>query len=326
MEKNEFVEDLIEGKDVDSEFAIKEKVPPKEYANGWFFRLIVGDKTGKIPLVYWGGHEEDYVRKLFQSFHGGDIIRVKGSISSFKGEKQISINEEEFHKIEKLKKEDYKIEDFIKTSEKDPEEMFEELLKLARTIDDDHLFDLVKSFLKDEVFVNRFKKAPYSKRYSYNYLGGLLEHTLIETQLADKVSDIYPKLNRDLLVAAAILHDFGKVDEYETTTSIELTSEAQLVGHTMICERMIRKKVEKIEKFPKDLALKLYHIILSHHGDYEWGSPRSPRLEEAVALHHIDLLAVRMSGFLQAKDELEPEDEEMIYVSKEGIKRPIFNR
>lgn len=326
MGKKVYVEDLMEGDKVEGEFAIKEKVPPKEYANGWYFRLVVGDKTGKIPLIYWGGHEEEFVKKLFESFNPGDVIYAKGNVSSFKGEKQISINEEEFHKIDKVKKEDYDADNFVPSSDKDSEEMFEELLRLARTIENENLFELVKSFLRDEDFVERFKKAPYSKKYSYNYLGGLLEHTLIETKLADNISDIYFEIDRDLLVAAAILHDFGKIEEYDTKTSIELTSEAQLVGHTVICERMVRRKIDEMENFPEGLALKLYHIILSHHGDYEWGSPRSPRLEEAVALHHIDLLTVRMSGFLQAKEEVSPEDEEMIYVSKEGVQRPIFNR
>jgi len=326
LKKETYVEDLVEGKDVNDRFAIKEKSPPKEYAKGWYFRLVVGDKTGKIPLVYWGGHEEKFVRKFYESLKTGDVVNVNGTVSSYRGELQISINEEELHNIEKAGGEDYDPEEFIPSSPRDTEEMFTELLRLARTIDDENLYKVVASFLKDEDFVKKFKKAPYSKRYNHNYIGGLLEHTLIESQIADNLADIYPELNRDLLLSSAILHDLGKVKEYETHTSIELTNEAQLVGHTVLCERMVKDRIEEITDFPEEIALKLSHIILSHHGDYEWGSPRSPRLEEAVALHHIDLLVVRMSGFLQAKEEFQSEDEEMIYVSKEGVKRPIFNR
>lgn len=326
MEKETYVEELIEGKEVNDRFAIKEKTPPREYSSGWYFRLIVGDKTGKIPLVYWGGHEERFVRKLYESLSNGEVIEIRGAVSSYKGELQISINEEDLHGIDKVGCEDYDPQEYVPTTERDIEGMFTELLRLARTIDDDHLFGLVSSFLRDESFVEKFKKAPYSKRYSYSYIGGLLELTLVESQIAENVAGIYDGLDRDLLLSSAILHDLGKVKEYETRTSIEMTTEAQLMGHTVICERMVRDRVKEMEDFPEDLALKLSHIILSHHGDYEWGSPRSPRIEEAVALHHIDLLVVRMSGFIQAKEELKSEDEEMIYVSKEGVQRPIFNR
>ncbi|MBS3790152.1 MAG: HD domain-containing protein [Candidatus Thermoplasmatota archaeon] len=326
MEKETYVEDLVEGDEVNDRFAIKEKSPPKEYAKGWYFRLVVGDKTGKIPLVYWGGHEEKFVRKLYESLKAGEVVNINGIVSSYRGEIQISINEEELHGIEKSVCEDYDSDEFIPSSPRDIEEMFTELLRLARTIDEENLYEVVSSFLRDEDFVKKFKKAPYSKKYNHNYIGGLLEHTLIESQIADNLADIYPELDRDLLLSSAILHDMGKVKEYETDTSIELTNEAQLMGHTVICERMVKDRTDDIPDFPEELALELSHIILSHHGDYEWGSPRSPRLEEAVALHHIDLLAVRMSGFLQAKEEFQSEDEEMIYVSKEGVKRPIFNR
>lgn len=328
MKKKRYVEDLTEGDEVRDRFAVKEKTPPKEYSKGYYFRLMVGDRTGKIPLVYWGGSEERMVRRTYESIKSGDVIEVKGVVSSYKGEIQISINEEDLHDIDRVRPGDYEVERYIVSSDRDIEDMFTELLKLARTIENDNLYELVSSFLKDEEFVEDFKRAPYSKRYNHNYLGGLLEHTLAETRLADSIADIYTELNRDLLITSAIIHDFGKIREYNTTTSIELTTEAQLVGHTVICERMIKEKVDEIPDFPEDLAMRLSHIVLSHHGDYEWGSPRSPRTEEAVALHHIDLLEVRLSGFIQAKEELqsEPEDEEMIYVSKEGVKRPIFNR
>ncbi len=326
MKKSTYVEELKEGKEIKDKFAVKEKMSPKEYSKGWYFKLVVGDKTGKIPLIYWGGAEEDVIRSVYRGIKVGDVIEINGLVSSYKGELQISINEQEMHGIYKLEEEEYDPEDYMPRSEKDIDGMFAELLDLAKSIQNEDLYELIASFLKDGEFVKAFKRAPYSKRYNNNYIGGLLEHTLSDTQMAEKVAEMYEQVDRDLLVASAIIHDFGKIAEYETTTSIELTREAQLVGHTVMCERMISDRVKEMDDFPEELALKLKHIVLSHHGDYEWGSPRSPRLEEAVALHHIDLLNVRLSGFIQAKEELEPDDEEMIYVSKEGVKRPIFNR
>ena len=326
MKKSTYVEDLKEGKEIKDKFAVKEKLSPKEYSKGWYFKLIVGDKTGKIPLVYWGGSEEDVIRSVYRGMEVGDVIEINGLVTSYRGELQIAINEQEMHGIYRLEKEEYDPEDYMPRSNKNIDAMFAELLDLAKSIEDEKLFELVKSFLKDSDFVKAFKRAPYSKRYNNNYIGGLLEHTLDDTKLSEKVAEMYEQIDRDMLIASAIMHDFGKVAEYETTTSIELTREAQLVGHTVMCERMVSDRIKEIVDFPEELELKLKHIILSHHGDYEWGSPRSPRLEEAVALHHIDLLNVRLSGFIQAKEELEPDDEEMIYVSKEGVKRPIFNR
>ncbi len=326
LKKSTYVEDLVEGKDVTEKFAIKDKEPMKEYSNGWFFKLLLGDRTGRISLIYWGGTDREEVEALHESLEPGDVVEVKGIVSSYKGDPQITINEEDFHSIMKVNEDGYDVEDYIPKTERDIDQMYSELKTLADSLEEEHLSKLVDSFLEDESFVESLKETPYSKNYNNNYVGGLLEHVLRVSRLADDVSTTYPELDRDLLLSGAILHDMGKVSEYETETSIQLTQEAQLVGHTVLCRRMIEEKINEIDDFPNDLALELSHIILSHHGDYEWGSPRSPRMEEAVALHHIDLLEVRMSGFLQAKEELESEDQEMVYVSKEGVKRPVLNR
>ncbi len=326
LKKSTYVESLVEGEDITEKFAVKDKDPVKEYSNGWFFKLMLGDRTGKISLVYWGGTDRSEVEALHESLEQGDVVEVKGIVSSYKGNPQITINEEDFHSINKVNEDGYRVEDYIPETEEDIDQMLEELRNLAESLEDENLSELVNSFLKDDDFVESLKETPYSKNYNNNYVGGLLEHVLRVSKLADDVSTMYPELNRDLLLSGAILHDMGKISEYETETSIRLTQEAQLVGHTVLCRRMIEEKMDNMEEFPDELALELSHLILSHHGDYEWGSPRSPRMEEAVALHHIDLLEVRMSGFLQAKDELEGEDQEMVYVSKEGVQRPILNR
>lgn len=320
------MENLIEGKEIEDNFAVREKEPPREYTGGWFFRLIVGDKTGNIPLVYWGEDEREPVESKYKSIKVGDVVEIKGVVSRYHGKLQISINMDHFHSIRKIDEEYYDVEDYLKTSKRDIDDMLSELLRISKTIENEHLKNLLNLFFEDDDFVESFKKCPYSKKYNNNFIGGLLEHTLNDTKMADFVSRLYSQLDRDLLVTAAIVHDFGKVREYETTTSIELTTESRLIGHTVMCEQLIREKVNELPSFPKDLTIKLSHVILSHHGDYEWGSARSPRMEEAVALHHIDLMDVRLSGFIQAKEELPEEDEEMIYVSKEGVQRPIFTQ
>ncbi len=324
MEKKTYVEDLIEGREINEKFAVRSKIPPKEYTRGWFFRLTVGDSTGDISLVYWGGTEKEIIQSLYEELSVGDVVEVNGIVSSYKGDLQLSLNQENFHRVTVLDEDDYDTADFMPVTKRDIDEMFAEIESFSESISDEYLAGLVKSFLDDEVFVSAFKKSPYSMRYSNNYIGGLLEHTLDDVKMCAQVCDVFRELNRDLMITAGIVHDFGKIHEYETTTSIDLTREASLIGHTVLCERIIRDKIEEIPGFPEELSLKLSHIVLSHHGDYEWGSARSPRMEEAVALHHIDLLNVRLRGFIQAKEELGDDDQEMIYVSKEGVKRPIF--
>lgn len=288
--------------------------------------LTVGDRTGELPVYFWGGHDKEQVDSIFDSLKVGDILRITGKVSRYKGDLRISVNPEQYEGIKKASKDDFDPSDFIPTSKRDTDEMFKNLIEYVETIDDSNLSELVMSFLDDEEFVDAFKRSPYSKGYSYSYLGGLLEHTLDDVEMADAVSRTYPELDRNLLLAAAVVHDFGKVHEYVYEAAIDHTTDAMMIGHTVLCERIIRDRIEEIPGFPEETARKLYHIILSHHGDYEWGSARSPRLEEAVALHHIDLLNVRMRGFLQAKEELGEDDEEMVYVTRKGIERPIFTR
>ena len=324
VKKKMYVEDLVEGREVKDKFAVRSKIPPKEYTRGWYFRLMIGDRTGDISLVYWGGPEEKAVRSKYERLKVGDVLEVTGMVSSYKGHLQITLNEEHFHGLVVLEDDDYDPEDYMPVTSKNIDQMAAELFTYAESIENEELCKLVSIFLDDEDFMSAFKRAPYSKTFCNNYIGGLLEHTLDDVKMCAYTCQVYPELDRDLLITAAILHDLGKVYEYETTTSIELTREANLIGHTVICERVIRDKIGTIPGFSEDLSLKLSHIILSHHGDYEWGSARSPRMEEAVALHHVDLLNVRLRGFIQAKEELSEEDAEMIYVSKDGVQRPIF--
>lgn len=326
MEKGTYVEELVEGREVEDIFAIKERSPPKEYSKGWFFRLVVGDRTGSVSLIYWGGPEKEKIQAIYEDYKIGDVVRVSGLVSSYKGKLQVTINEEDFHGLKKIEEGEYDSSDFIAHSKHDVDQMFSELLDHTCKIEDENMSKLVYSFLEDEDFVRSFKKSPYSKRYNNNYIGGLLEHTLDNVKTADSVSRQYPELNRDLMITGATLLDFGKVNEYEVTAAIELTTDSRLIGHTVLCERIIRDRIEELPGFPKELAVKISHIVLSHHGDYEWGSARSPRMEEAVALHHIDLLNARLNGFIQAKEDLDEEDQEMVYVSKEGVQRPVFTR
>jgi len=170
------------------------------------------------------------------------------------------------------------------------------LRELLRKIESLEIKSLIDRFLSDSSFVHLFKRAPAAKNFHHSTLGGLLEHTLSVCRLALLVAEHYPELNRDLLLAGAFLHDIGKVRELGVATSIDYTDEGRLVGHLSLGVSMVDEKLAAMKDFPEEIALRLKHLILSHHGEYEFGSPKKPAFLEAFALHLIDDLDAKMNG------------------------------
>ncbi|HUU39763.1 MAG TPA: HD domain-containing protein, partial [Desulfatiglandales bacterium] len=155
---------------------------------------------------------------------------------------------------------------------------------------------LIDSFLSDHDFVSQFKKAPAAKYFHHSYIGGLLEHTLVASQMAIMVADLYPDLDRDLLLSGAILHDIGKIHELSYEINIEYTDKGRLLGHITLGVLMLEEKLKLQKNFPPELALCLKHLILSHHGEFDLGSPKRPKFPEAFALHLIDDLDAKIIG------------------------------
>jgi 3'-5' exoribonuclease len=174
--------------------------------------------------------------------------------------------------------------------------MFSELKNLARRIKSHHLRTLLESFLTDHRFTSQFKKAPAAKYFHHGYLGGLLEHTLSVSQMAMKVAEHYPDLDGDILLAGAILHDIGKIDELEFTLGIEYSDRGRLLGHIVLGVLMLEEKLKAMKDFPSELATRLKHLILSHHGEFDFGSPKRPKFLEAFALHLIDDMDAKING------------------------------
>jgi 3'-5' exoribonuclease len=170
------------------------------------------------------------------------------------------------------------------------------LREVLRKIDNPQIKSLVDRFLNDPSFVQLFKKAPAAKNFHHSTVGGLLEHTLSVCRLALLVAEHYPELNRDLLLAGAFLHDIGKVRELGIDASIDYTDEGRLIGHLSLGVSMVDEKLAAMKDFPEEISLRLKHLILSHHGEYEFGSPKKPAFLEAFALHLIDDLDAKMNG------------------------------
>jgi 3'-5' exoribonuclease len=317
--------DYIEGK-----LAIRSKEGPgeglRDYSNkpGRFFIIRVGNSSGDITLKYWGGKNSDAASKLFSKLGVGDIVDIRGKCTndSYSKELVISVNEEgkygaPVEYIKKVKLDDYKAEDYMPAlSQNTIDKLFSELIGVIKSVENPHLKALLQGFFEDEEFSILFKKTPAAKRHHHNYLGGLLEHTLNVTKLSNTLCSLYP-LDRDLLITGAMLHDLGKTREYSIKASTDITNEGRFIGHLSLTVQMVNKEIEKQTDFPEEVRLKVMHMILSHHGELEKGSPKEPSFPEAMALFHADYMDAFVKNTIQ---ELE-DDEEEDWIYSRSLKR-----
>jgi len=330
--KEQYIENLREGDIVSDFFAVKIKKPPRAYKRGTWFSLIVNDKTGEIDVRFWGGENKDRVKRLYDSFQIGEVIQIrKGSVEIYEEKPQISINENTGG-LRRCSPQEYDVSDFIPSLE---EERINELIDVIKEeikgIENPQLKKLLDLFFNDKEFVEKFSHSPSAMTHHHNYIGGNLEHTVGVIRLCNNIFEMYPGINRDLVITGAILHDVGKLKEYATTAAIDKTSEGNFIGHIVMGDRWVREKItilkDKGEEFDKDLENKLCHILLSHHGRYEFGSPRMPKLIEAIVVHQADLMDSQVKNFIQKIEEgRKNSDDEwgFIWDSDAGMKRPMY--
>lgn len=301
------IKKLEHGKEIRGRFAVKSKDKRneglKDYRDfpGKFFSIKIGNKTGEMPLKFWGKKEEssDVVEKIYHAIEVGDIIEVCGSVKNDPYDKCIAIHiderkyDENLHYIRKLSEDEIRsidFSEFITSLETEKiESMFNEVIEIIKKMKNEKLKELLKLFFLDKTFALKFKLHPAAKKNHHAYIGGLLEHSLNVAKLCMKMSEFY-ELDRDLLIASALLHDIGKLREYEITKgAIDRSEEGMLIGHVVIGKEEVKKRIESIKNFPEDLELKILHMILSHHGELEYGSPVKPGFAEAMALYFCDL-------------------------------------
>lgn len=316
--KRQFVRNVALGDEVDDVFSVKYKKPPRRYANGLMFEVRVADRTGEITAKFWGPADEASVRKIYDAFKAGDVIRVKGQAATYRDVMEISVNAESGGLVKPVLAAEYRYDDFVGSSEKDPDQMMTQLNSYVKKVENPHLQRLLSSFFSDEEFVDKFKRAPASISIHANWIGGLLEHTLNVTSICDFLTKRYPKLDRDLLLSGAVLHDIGKVIEYSVTTNIDESTDGMLRGHIVAGAEMITKTCEKIPDFPENLKLKMAHMILSHHGKPEQGSPKRPQFPEAAVVNLADDMDAQIEQYIRAKEEAQTEDH-WIYNKRLGL-------
>lgn len=284
MEKHLWVKDIKEDDIVNDLYLVKAKRLGQTKNGASFLSLTLSDKTGSIEARVWENAD-----KLAALFKEGDIIEINGKAGSYRNQIQLTLKD-----LAPSKEDNPSI--FLESTPYDISGMLKELKGIVKSIENSDLRNLINSFLSDHGFVEKFKEAPAAKNFHHGYIGGLLEHTLSVCRLAGHVHKHYPELDRDLLVAGAFLHDIGKVREFTFDRNIEYSDEGRLIGHLVLGVSMIEEKLAGLKKFPAETSLSLKHMILSHHGEYEFGSPRRPKFLEAFVLHFIDDLDAKMNG------------------------------
>jgi 3'-5' exoribonuclease len=284
-----YVNDIKENDQVDSLFLVKEKSSGITKTGNTYLKLKLVDRSGEMEGRVWTS-----VETFAEFFEKDDFVRVMGKAVSFQEHLQLNITH-----IGRVGEEEILFSDFFPMAEKDVDEMFQALLDISRQIKNPHLTRLLQLFWEDEPFMKSFKMAPASKWLHHNYLGGLLEHTLSLAQLALKNACHYNGLNLDLLLTCSILHDLGKVDELSYQRSFDYSDEGRLLGHIILGIEKVEDKIRQLPDFPKDLSTLLKHLLLSHHGQYAWGSPKRPMTLEAIMLHYLDDMDAKINGIQQ---------------------------
>ncbi len=284
------IEDLKTGDQVKQIFLLRSKTLRTSRNNSLYMQLELADRTGVVPGRMWDANQE-----LFETFQPDDFVLVSGRVDTYQNKLQVIVNS-----IEPRPESEADLADFIATTNKDIDEMFARIVEIAKTVKQPGFRKLLGSFLKDEEIAAKLRRCPAAVSYHHAFIGGLLEHTLGVSELALTVADRYPDLDRDLLITGVILHDIGKIEEFEYERNFAYTDSGGLLGHLYVGARMIEERSADIAEMTPDKVMSLTHLILSHHGRYEYQSPKLPMTAEAIVVHFLDNLDAKLNAFRAA--------------------------
>jgi 3'-5' exoribonuclease len=276
--KSPFVAELISEQTVTAFFIVCEKEVRNTRDGKPYLRMELGDRTGTLEARMW-----DQFETHTKDISRDDFVKVQGRVELYRGKPQISLQQ-----VRIAKPEEVDLADFLPSTKENVEKMYAELLAFAASIENPWLNKLVTGILNDPKIAPRYKKAPAAKVMHHAFLGGLLEHVVGLCGLAVQIAAHYPELNRDLLLTVAILHDVGKLDELCYEKSIGYTTEGQLLGHIVMEVETVSIAMNAIEGFPPALKAVVQHLLISHHGQYDFGSPKLPMIREALVFHYLD--------------------------------------
>lgn len=285
-----YINELREGESVVGHYLCKTKQTLKSRAGKSYYSLKLQDKTGTIDAKVWD------LNRDINSFEENDFIKIDGTVLIYNNEPQLNVR-----RIRKSMEGEYDPMDYIPSTEKDIDAMLKELLGYINTIQEPYIKALLEEiFYQNEEVKRCFRTHSAARTMHHSYLGGLVEHTLSVTQICDFMAGRYKKVNRDLLVATAMLHDVAKVKELSQFPTNEYTDAGQLLGHIVMGAEMVHEAAMKIPGFPKTLENLIKHSILSHHGEYEYGSPELPKTIEAFILHCADNMDAKTKAMEEA--------------------------
>lgn len=295
----QFINQLAEHQVIDQIFLVADKQLRANRQGNLFLQLRLSDRTGSLNAMFWNATET-----IAGTFDNGDFLRVKGTTQVHNGTLQMIAQ-----RIEKADPADVDEADFTTLNSDAVLGMRVRIAELLRAVRNVHLRNLAEVFLNDEVLMQKFMAAPAGVKNHHAYRGGLIEHVLSLMEVTAVVAPRYPDMNGDLLLFGAFLHDIGKVDELTYDRELGYSDEGQLIGHLVMGIGMLEKKIAELESqqgqaFPAELTLRLKHMIVSHHGEHEFGSPKVPMTLEAVALHFLDNLDAKMHNCSQLMKEI----------------------
>jgi 3'-5' exoribonuclease len=275
-----------ENKVITSTFVVVAKqIKPKKTGEP-YLALTLGDRTGQVEGKMW-----DNVEEVLEAFEQDDFVKVKGLINKYKQRFQLTI-----HKLRKLGDSEIDFADYLPKTTKDIDELWRTLSDFVAGFQNPHLKALVQAFMADPEIAAAYRNAPAAKTLHHAYIGGLLDHVVSLFRSCDLISRNYPQINRDLLLTGAFLHDIGKIHELTYNRSFSYTTKGQLLGHMIIELEMLQAKLSLQPGFPEELKTLVEHLIISHHGQYDFGSPKLPMFPEALMLHYLDDLDSKMEA------------------------------
>ncbi len=288
----QFVNQLGHKDAVSDVFIASDKQLRPNRSGNLYLQVELSDRTGAISARMWNASEA-----VYKSFDNGDYVRVEGTAQLYQGAMQLIAT-----KLARVDPQEVDEDDFTPIAQVEVDKLVVRLGEMLRGMNDPHLQNLAECFLLDESFMTKFTRAPAGIKNHHAYLGGLLQHAISLMDVVQRIGPCYPQINRDLLLIGAFLHDIGKIDELGYDREMVYTDQGQLIGHIVMAVGMLEEKVREAEKLagepiPEETVLRIKHMLVSHHGEYQFGSPKLPMTLEAVALCFLDNLDAKINAF-----------------------------
>jgi 3'-5' exoribonuclease len=304
----------VENQTITSFFVVAAKQVRSKKNGDLYLSVILADRSGTLQANMW-----DNVADALDAFEQDDFVKVKGVIHKYNGRWQLTM-----HKVRRLEEQEIEYSDYVAKTSKDIEQLWRTLGEFVGSFQNPWLKGLVKEFMSDESIAAAYKNAPAAKTLHHAFVGGLLDHVVSLFTLCDLAVRNYPQVDRDLLLTGAFLHDIGKLYELAYQRSIAYTTKGQLLGHMIIELEMLHQKIARLPGFPDELKILIEHMIISHHGQYEFGSPKLPMFPEALMLHYLDDLDSKMES-MRAQFEREAELDSPWTGYNPSLGRPLLN-